>query len=133
MPIINGSEIKGSIEKLKLPAGVYDVIVDGVPAIDTSKNSGAQMLVVSLQVVNNPEHAGKKLTEYVNLTGKPEHETLRRAGMERLLTAFGFDLSGQVNTDDLAGRAAKVLVVEESYTKDGVTKLSSKIKEFIKA
>lgn len=132
MPVIQGSEIKGSIEKLRLPAGVYDVVVDGVPQMDTAK-SGSEMLVVSLQVTNNPEHAGKKLTERLCLTGKPEHETVRRASMERLLTAFGFDLSGEINTDDLAGRTAKVLVVEESYTQNGQTKVSSKIKEFIKA
>ena len=113
MAIINGSEIADAPAKLKIPPAVYDVMVDGIPEQKANKSGEGEHIVLIMSIINNAEHEGKKLFEYLTISGSAKSKPFRDAQLHDVLRCFGFDLAGQINTDDLAGRVGKVVVKEE--------------------
>lgn len=86
---VSGVEGRGAI----LPAGIYDA---KVTTADVTKPKGKdQRIELVLEIINNKDHNGKKLYEYVNL----ESEAAKWKFLE-LLEAVGVkDKSGTLDTD----------------------------------
>jgi hypothetical protein len=135
MPIINGDELRDAPAKLNVPPGVYTVVVDGVPEAKQNKKQDGDNLHLIMSIINNPEHEGKKLFEYLPLSGSAKSKPFRDARLHHVLKCFGFDLTGQINTDDLAGKVG-MLTVKEEISEDQNTKVKtirSTIDQFLPA
>lgn len=124
MALINGDELRDAPNKLTVPPGVFDVMIEGIPEVKRNRAQDGDNMVLVMSIVNNPEHEGKKLFEHLPISGSAKSKPFREARLHHVLKCFGFDLAGQINTDDLAGRIGRVAVKEE-ISEDPNTKIKT--------
>lgn len=119
---INLNEIPDSFT---IEPGVYKAQLVSVPTQEQSKSSPGTNLVCE-SVILEGKYANRKLKDYIPLSFPMK--------LKQLCKAVGVtDEGGQLNLEELTGKDYQIVVKTEPYTKDDVTRETSKIDEYLSA
>lgn len=125
-----------------VPSGIYDLQVDSVERKEPkAKVDGTRALgyniVVSHSVVNNPNHNGRKITNYIFISTDPsltvEERNRNLTPILRFAKAAGIPVTPQgLNPLEAQGKITKAQVTEGTYTdaSSGQVKSSSNVTKY---
>lgn len=135
MPLITQSfeDVPDSIPVIG--SGIYNAEITSAKVEDNkakkagkSEAEGAgQNVVVEMKILNEGPFQGLKITSYIAFQNPYGKITLKR-----LLMSAKVDYSQGVNTDDLPGKVAKIVIEQGTYTPPGgAPRPSSNIKDYL--
>ncbi len=127
MGIVLGLNFDATPDYVKpIAPGVYVCRIDEAPVMLPNNNKDGQNLVVKLVINDDGEYKDRQLTYYVSDKSKSF-----ATDAKRVFLACGIRPSTDTSTDELVGKTLRAAVISDTYTKDGVTKETSKIGQII--